>query len=378
MKMNLWNQLKKINLFPSKKNLIQTCIVFFIIIFLSACKANDKTQVPPGLPTEIPVNSTIEANNTIQRFSTCDLIDEAEIQAIFSETPLIYKQEKGSCRISNQWETRAIVIRISQDDQAYQAIRWDTKKLISGWNNPDLIDQVNKVLVDGQNKDLAEFQKTTIPIYELIGFRSERVLTVGDTAFWLMYPEAFTGVLDIIDKDRYLQFEFFGFLPGIIQNDALNIAKITINNLPDQIVIDFSFDELNILPELSVTTTPQDSSPQITQLNVDRKKIYFGDLCNDETTNIDVIVSPTEQTYNVYLVYRLVSTNETNKNWITLKMENPLVNEWHIMLNAEKDFNSFLVVNNAQVEYSIAIIYGVDGVFRSPIFRDINIYQCLG
>jgi len=376
--MNLWNQLKKINLFPSKKNLVQTCIVFFIIIFLSSCKANDKTQVPPGIPTEIPVNSTIEANNTIQRLSTCDLIDEAEIQAIFSETPLIYKQENGSCRISNQWETRAIVIRISQDDQAYQAIRWDTKKLISGWNNPDLIDQVNKVLVDGQNTDLAEFQKTTIPIYELIGFRSERVLTVGDTAFWLMYPEAFTGILDIIDKDRYLQFEFFGFLPGIILNDALNIAKITINDLPDQFVIDFSFDELNILPELSVTTTPQDGSPKITQLNVDRKKIYFGDLCNDETTNIDVIVSPTEQTYNVYLVYRLVSTNETNKNWITLKMENPKVNEWHIMLNAEKDFNSFLVVNNAQVEYSIAIIYGVDGVFRSPIFRDIIIYQCLG
>ena len=56
-----------------------------------------------------------------------------------------------------------------------------------------------------------DFQKSTLPLYEMIGFRSERILTLGDTAFWIIYPEAFTSIIDVVDRiniSAYLTMDF--------------------------------------------------------------------------------------------------------------------------------------------------------------------------
>ena len=71
-------------------------------------------------------------------------MDETKLEAIFSEYPLFFKQENGSCRVSNQWDTKAITIGAFQNNQADKAIRWTIRQLITGWNQPVFIDEVNQ------------------------------------------------------------------------------------------------------------------------------------------------------------------------------------------------------------------------------------------
>jgi hypothetical protein len=143
-------------------------------------------------------------------------------------------------------------------------------------------------------------------------------------------------------------------------------------------VIDYSFDPIEQLPEITTTAVSGEELPGINQLNVNQKKIFFGDLCEDETTSIKVVISNADQTINVFLVYRLSSSAETSRNWITKKMDNTVDNVWLINLNAENDFNSYQLINGAKVEYSVSVLYGIDGVVSSPTFNDISVYQCLG
>lgn len=359
-----------------KFNFLSVWKIFLIVILLSGCSTTTRENlesINPQITLTIPATVQQNIANVVD---PCKLIDDLELQAIFSESPLILKQANGSCRISNQWETKTISIGVFQNDQADEAIRWMTRQLVTGWNKPVLIDEVNKVLLDGESLNLSDFQKSTLPLYEMIGFRSERILTVGDTAFWIIYPEAFTSIIDVVNLNQYIRISFYGFLPGEIFDTAIDLAKELIQTLPEQFTVDYSFGSVEQLPEVTATVSVSGNKPSITQLNVSLNKIYFGDLCEDEISTIKVVVSSPDPDINVFLVYRLTSSIETNRNWITIKMDYIGDNEWSIDLNAEKDFNVYKLTNGAQVEYGISVLYGVDGVVSSPFFSNISVSQC--
>ena len=359
-----------------KFDILSAWKMFVIVILLSGCSTNLKDNlestnqnITPSLP------NTVEQNPT-DVIDPCEFVDETKLEAIFSEYPLFFKQENGSCRVSNQWDTKAITIGAFQNNQADKAIRWTIRQLITGWNQPVFIDEVNRVLQDGESLNLVDFQKSTLPLYEMIGFRSERILTLGDTAFWIIYPEAFTSIIDVVDLNQYIRISYYGFLPGEILDTAIDMAKELIESLPEQFTVDYSFDLIEKLPEITATVTDSGNKPSITQLNVSKNKIFFGDLCEDEVSTINVVVVSSDPEINVFLVYRLTSSIETNRNWITIKMNYSGNNVWTIDLNAEKDFNVYKLTNGAQVEYGISVLYGVDGVVSSPYLNNISVSQC--
>lgn len=356
---------------------LKVWVILLIVILLSGCSNNQKDNLESTNQVITPLVSATFQQNSVYLLDLCKFVDETKLQTIFSENPLFIKQENGGCRISNQWDTKAITISAFQNDQADKAIRWTTRQLITGWNQPVLIDEVNKVLLDGESLNLVDFQKSTLPLYEMIGFRSERILTVGDTAFWIIYPEAFTSIIDVIDMKRYIRISYFGFLPGEIFDTATNMAKELIQSLPEQFTVDYSFGSIDPIPEVTATVSTSENTPKISQLTVSSNKIYFGDLCEDEITTIKVVILSSDPNTNVFLVYRLISDAETNRNWITIKMDYVGDNEWIIDINAENDFNAYKLTNGALVEYGISVLYGIDGVLSSPFFNNISISQCL-
>jgi hypothetical protein len=76
------------------------------------------------------------------------------------------------------------------------------------------------------------------------------------------------------------------------------------------------------------------------------------------------------------MVYRLTSQAEINPNWTTVFMIPNENGGWIKSLNAEIDFSSYTLADEAVVEVSIGVLYGVDRVYNSPVYRILQVNQC--
>src|SRR5665648_288297 len=117
-----------------KFDILSVWNIFFIVILLSGCSTIRKDSLESIDPVFTPsVPATIQQNSA-KVIDPCEFVDETKLEVVFSETPLFIKPENGSCRVSNQWDTKAITIGAFQNEQADKAIRWTTSQLITGWN----------------------------------------------------------------------------------------------------------------------------------------------------------------------------------------------------------------------------------------------------
>jgi len=295
-----------------------------------------------------------------------------EMETLFQESPLFINEENGGCVIRNQWDTRSIWYSVFSGEQALPAMQWQTRHLIVGWND-DYQAIVDEIISDESNQTLIDLQEARLIVYEQLEYRWERFFTVGDSAYWILNSRAFKGILDVVEDDIYLQIGFSGFLAAQVQTEIEKLAVSIIDQLPENFFVEFDFSEdvseLNSIENLSEV-------PEILDVTTTSQEIYFGDLCGDETTTIRAQIDNYEMIDNVYLVYRLVSAGEPNDNWTTVFMNQLTPSVWEISLSAENSFLTYQLINGAQVEYSIAIIYGVDNVQRSPSNSDILLLQC--
>ncbi len=353
--------------------------IFFLVIFLlissSSCNQNpfseSDTATTPTTDTGQPVAQVTLVENQV--ISPCGLIDMTEMETLFGESLLYSREENGRCIIENQWSTRSIWFFVFQGPQALPALRWNTSDLISGWNDPDLQDLVQNILSDPDNNSLVTLLDARMKLYEKLEYHWQRIYTIGDSAYWMLNPWAAKGILDIVERDRYFQIGFSGFDAAKIQPDLEDLGDQILKMLPDSFSIDF---QIPVQSSVSATPSPANDIPQILNISKSLQEIYYGNLCGDETTTIQTRLSANDNVENVYIVYRLISQIETNDNWATVFMQESSPSVWEIQLSAENSFNSYSLVNGAKVEYSIAVIYNVDSVYRSDSYSDITILQC--
>jgi hypothetical protein len=350
--------------------------LLLLTLLISSCNRNpsmDEVDSTPTINSGSPVAT--QTNIPIDSFlDPCDLINLSEMEIIFQESPLFISQEKGGCVIRNQWDTRSIWISVFEGEQALTAMQWHTQHLIEGWEDKDYQALVDEIINNQDNQSLTSLQTARLAVYEKMEYRWERYLTVGDSAFWIMNSWAFKGILDVVENETYLQIGFSGFLAAQVQSSIENLATAIIKQIPDQFVVNFDFPEENeiIRPtEISLLKVPI-----IVDVTKTLQEIYFGDLCGDEITTIRVQLDNFEMIENVYLVFRLTSSTETNDNWKTVFMTEVTPSIWEFPLNAEKSFLIYQLVNGAKIEYSIAVIYDINNVVRSSTYSDISLMQC--
>ncbi|PKO07275.1 MAG: hypothetical protein CVU41_00835 [Chloroflexi bacterium HGW-Chloroflexi-3] len=303
----------------------------------------------------------------------CAVINMTDMETLFQESPLFINEENGGCVIRNQWDTRSIWYSVFSGEQSLPAMQWHTRHLIAGWIEDDYQLIVDEIISNKANQSLIDLQEARLVVYEQLEYRWERFFTVGNSAYWILNSRAFKGILDVVEEDIYLQIGFSGFLAAQVQTEIENLAKSIIVQLPEKFFVEFDFPEevgeLNLVENLLEV-------PQILEVTKTSQEIFFGDLCGNEMTTIRAQIDNFEMIDNVYLVYRLVSANETNDNWKTVFMNQLTPSTWEISLSAETSFLSYQLVNGAQVEYSIAIIYNVNNVQRSSSYSDILLLQC--
>ena len=358
------------------KQIKKLILLIIILVLASSCNQNILFGANPGDVTSTPENTQQATQATLlenQTISPCDLINMSDLQTMFGESPLYSKEENGRCIVENQWSTRSIWFFVFQGPQALPALRWNTSDLIAGWNDPDLQELVEKILSDPENNSLVSLLDARMEMYEQLEYHWQRIYTIGDSAYWMLNPWAAKGILDIVERDRYFQVGFSGFNAALIQPDLEDLANQILKTLPDVFAIDFQIPDQK---SASATASPMNDIPQIINISKTSQEIYFGDLCGNEETMIRVHLLANDNVENVYIVYRLISQIETNDNWATVFMSESSPSIWEIQLSAEKSFNSYSLVNGARVEYSIAVIYNVDSVYRSNSFSDITILQC--
>lgn len=355
----------------------QKPLFFFIVLLLllSSCNVNpdmSETNLPQIVDTESQnLSQTSSTSNSFVR--PCTLINIAELETIFQESPLFINEENGGCVIRNQWDTRSIWYSVFSGEQALPAMQWQTRHLIVGWND-DYQAIVDEIISDESNQTLVDLQEARLVVYEQLEYRWERFFTIGESAYWILNSRAFKGILDVVEEDIYLQIGFSGFLAAQVQTEIENQAKSILDQLPENFYVEFDFPEEGAGDQNSIESLLE--VPQIVEVTQTSQEIFFGDLCTDEMTTIRAQIDNFEMIDNVYLVYRLVSSNETNDNWNTVFMNQFTPSTWEISLSAETSFLTYQLINGAQVEYSIAIIYNVNNVQRSPVYSDILLLQC--
>jgi hypothetical protein len=352
-------------------------ILIFLSTIASGCTRinGPEVSVTPAI-SETFILPPAQINNSDKSFlAPCNLISLSEMEKIFQESPLFITEENGGCVVRNQWDTRSIWFYIFQGEQSLPAMQWHTKNLIAGWSEQRFKNLVEKILSNESNQSLQALQESRLVLYEELEYRWERYFTFGDFAYWILNPRAFLGVFDVIEGDLYFQIGYSGFLAAQIQSPIEDLGNKILERLPDQFFVDFDFPE-----ETNEGATNNDelqsNIPQIINLTRSSQEIYFGDLCEGETTTLRVQIGNYDAIDNVYLVYRLLSSEESNDNWQTIYMNQLTPDTWEIVLSAENSFLTYQLINAAQVEYSVAIIYGVNNVFRSTSFRDITVLQC--
>lgn len=362
-------------------NLIQRIILPFLLasLLLISCSNRDialntSSTIEPSIT---PTSADISSTPAVTVINPCEILQQQIYQDIFADTTLIFSGENGSCRISNQWETKSIQVGVFQDDQANKAVRWYTSQLILGWNKPDLIAYLNQLQIDGAGLSIAEFQQLIIPFYERIDYRNERIFSIGDTTFWYTYPLASVNILDLSINNTYLRISLSGFFAEQALPISLDLADRILKQIPEKFLVDYQFELPTALGYSTPTVAVVGSVPAINLITLDKEKIFFGDLCGDEITTITAVIDEKDVVDNVYLVYRLISSQETNSNWVTLPMERKDTGYWKLSLSAESDFSTYKVVSGAQVEYAISIIYNVSNIFRSPTYNNLHLNQCV-
>ncbi|OJX46201.1 MAG: hypothetical protein BGO78_04790 [Chloroflexi bacterium 44-23] len=353
-------------------------IIVIAIILLSSCTSKNDLLVAEGRQTPTIVPSTIvEVTQTPEStLSPCDLLDKQIYYDVLQDSTLIFEFSNGSCWISNQWETKSIQVSFFQGSQAYRAIRWYTQEMVANWNQPDLISFVNQILSEGEGLGLSDFQQLAEPLYERINYRSERIFSIGDIAFWYTYPLATSNILDISLGETYVRVSINGLFPENALAASLKVASEILDKLPPTFEIDYQFGAIEAVSVASPTSVNLDIVPRIVSIQVQRSTIFFGDLCGDESTGIQISLAEPTETNNIYLVYRLTSPEETNETWVTRMMNLQTDGEWAYTLSAESDFGAFKLVDGAKIEYAFSILYAVNRVFRSPTYSDIQIKQC--
>ena len=352
-------------------------ILFLITIIAAGClNNNDIGGVSTPTPEEaINSTSTQTENSETSFISPCNLINQAEMEVIFQESPLFITEEEGKCVVRNQWDTRSIWFFVYQGDQALPAMQWHSKKLITGSDEQRLKTMVEEILANESNQSLQALQESRMVLYEELEFRWERYFTIGDFAYWILNPRAFLGLFDIVEDDLYFQIGYSGFLAAQIQSPMEDLSKMILERVPENFFVDFDFPE-EVVDGSDDNNELLSNVPQISNITKTAQEIYFGDLCEGEETTIRAQIENYDAIDNVYLVYRLLSAEETNDNWNTIFMNQITPNNWEIVVSAENSFLTYQLVNAAQVEYSVAVIYGVNNVLRSPSFSNITLLQC--
>ena len=360
--------------FMKSSSLRSLIFLFFIITYvLTGCA---------GLPTNLESDNTPEPTlnfESTQPFtnnsylSPCSLVTVAEMEEIFSESPLFFSEENGSCVIKNQWDTHSIRFLVFQGEQALSAMQWHTRNLVANWNVDDLKSMAAEIIDDENNQSISNLQQARLPLYEELEYRWERIFTFGDVSYWIINPRAFQGIFDVVEGDIFFQIGYSGFLAAQIQPQLEDISKEIFSRLPETFSVESDFS--NGETEASENQEVQDV-PKVLNVDVSSKEIFFGSLCGDESTTIRVMIDNSDLVDNVFLVYRLRSSTEINENWTTLFM-NQISNEnWEITLNAENSFLTYQLINGANVEYRVSIIYAVNTVETSLTFDDIVVLQC--
>lgn len=356
-----------------KRNRLFIFLIIFVV-FLSSCRAGESDNAKETFITPTGSLSVSEANQN--DLLACDLVTNDEWYGYFQETPLMINPENGGCLISNQWNTRSIFIGVYQGDQAKTALRWFTTRMSAGWNAPDIENEIQDLVVNSQDISLGDFLYERIPIFEQMQYRTEKVITIGDYSLWSAYYESLTNILEIVESDKYIRIEMIGFYGADAQEYAFQIARKILERIPQNFTVVFSMDDSFALAE---TPTPTSSveEPEIDGLSISSKEIFYGSLCNQEVTTFTITLSNSIGVQEVFLVYRLISPTESNMDYVTTIMDYDIASgSWRKTLSAEKSFSAYALVPGAKVEYSFAIIYGVNGVLRSSNFSDIIINPC--
>ena len=348
-------------------------LIFLITYVITGCAGlptNVEGETPPA-PTLNSETTQPVTNNSY--LSPCSLVTVSEMEEIFSESPLFFSEENGSCVIKNQWDTHSIRFLVFQGEQALPAMQWHTRHLVANWNVDDLKSMAAEITDDENNQSLSSLQQARLPLYEELEYRWERIFTFGDFSYWIINPRAFQGIFDVVEGDIFFQIGYSGFLAAQIQPQLEDLSKEIFSRLPESFYVESDFSN----GEIAATQNPEvQDIPQVLNVEVSSQEIFFGSLCGDESTTIRVLIDNSDLVDNVFLVYRLRSSSETNENWKTLFM-NEISNEnWEISLNAENSFSTYQLINGAQVEYKVSIIYAVNTVVTSPTFDDIVVLQC--
>jgi len=353
--------------------------LFYFLVFLlllSSCNLNpelEETNSTQSVNPDSPISTQTSSTSNLF-LKPCADINIVEMETLFQESPLFINEENGGCVIRNQWDTRSIWFSVFSGEQALPAMQWQTRQLIAGWDDDDYRELVEEIIRDESNQTLIDLMEARLVVYEQLEYRWERFFTVGDSAYWILNSRAFKGFLDVVEDDIYLQIGFSGFLATQVQTEIENLAALIIDQLPENFFVEFDFPEEDVGEQNQVKSFLE--VPQILAVTQTSKEIFFGDLCGDEMTTIRAQIDKFEMIDNVYLVYRLVSASETNDNWNTVFMNQLTPSTWEISLSAETSFLTYQLINGAKVEYSVAVIYGVNSVVRSPSYSDILLLQC--
>lgn len=348
--------------------------ILILLLLNSACVASNDNQAN-DIETDVTITTTPVITTQVESMflSPCDLITMSEMEEIFSESPLFLSEENGSCVIRNQWDTRSIWFNVFQGDQALPAMQWYTWHLLAGWNNQQLTDRVEEIISDQNSQSLRSLQEARLVMYEELEYRWERLFTFGDIAYWIINPRAFKGIFDVVEGEIFYQIGYSGFLAAQIQPQLEDISGKIFSRLPETFFIEFDFPD----ERSSVQSNNLDQEiPTIMELTLSSQEIFYGSLCENETTTIRVMIDNPTFVDNVFLVYRLVSNIEINDNWKTIFMDQVTDQNWEVTLNAENSFSAYQLIDGAEVEYSIAIIYDVNSVSRGPTLKDIKVFQC--
>jgi hypothetical protein len=352
------------------------CLIFLLLIItivVTGCAdlpVNMQGELNPTQTKDVEL-TPIENETTF--LSPCSLVTVAEMEEIFSESPLFLSEENGTCVIKNQWDTRSIRFFVFQGEQALTAMQWHTRNLVADWNYDDLQSMATDIIEDENNQSLSDLQKARLPFYEELEYRWERIFTFGDVSYWILNPRAFKGIFDVVEGDIFYQIGYSGFLAAQIQPQIEDLSKEIFSRLPETFSVESDFAN----SEIESTENPEtENIPEVINVEVSSQEIYFGSLCGEESTTISVVINNSDLVDNVFLVFRLRSNSETNDNWTTLFMNQKSNENWEIALDAENSFLTYQLVNGAQVEYKVSIIYAVNNVVTSPTLNNILILHC--
>ncbi len=344
-----------------------------LIILFSGC-TNGGAQNQPTEPNLVPETETPYLTQD-GYLKPCELISVTEWQSLFAEAPLFIEDINGGCRISNQWETRSIFIGLYSPNQAYQTMRWFTQSLEKESLDPEFLFLLREVLEDQTDQDIQRLINERINLYEALLYRSERIFVIGDFAIWFSYHESSTNILEILEDDIYIRIAIAGFYPVEARKLAIEVGNKLIDRAPIQFENLFN---INTNPNLVEERSPtfESGSPEISFITANPEEIFYGSLCGGESARIELALNNNNLVNNVLLVYRLASLSEINQSWTTVFMAPNESGGWTKSLNAETDFSAYTLTDDAVVEVTIGVLYGVDRVYNSPVYQILQVNQC--